>query len=72
MHRCGGHHAKRVSLSKRHQDWAERLIQAGFVVLFRYTDRAISVSNATPASRALSHAVEKAVLVQGRAIVGFD
>jgi hypothetical protein len=39
MHRCGGHHAKRVSLSKRHQDWAERLIQAGFVVLFRYNFR---------------------------------
>ncbi len=34
MHGCGGLYNKHGGLSKRHQDWAERLAQAGFIVLF--------------------------------------
>ena len=51
MHGCGGLYNKHGGLSKRHQDWAERLAQAGSSCSFpTVSDRAAWNSNAAPAA----------------------
>jgi dienelactone hydrolase len=34
LHGCGGLYSKTGGLSPRHEDWAKRLVEAGFIVLF--------------------------------------
>ena len=34
LHGCGGLGRKRGELNKRHADWGERLVQAGYLILF--------------------------------------